>query len=77
MSTPRHSAIAKEQRANYSGSEYRSYHRLSYVNGQDTDEEENGTYTTEEEVKTWSLNHVAEYLEDVGVERKHCDVFRD
>jgi hypothetical protein len=22
-------------------------------------------------------NRVAEYFEDVGVERKHCDVFRD
>jgi hypothetical protein len=76
MSTPRHSAVAKEQRANDSGSEYSSHHRLSYVNGQETDEEENSTYT-EEEVKTWSPDRVAEYLEDVGVEKKHCDVFRD
>jgi hypothetical protein len=76
MNTPRHSAVAKEQRANDSGSEYSSHHRLSYVNGQETDEEENSTYT-EEEVKTWSPSRVAEYLEDVGVEKKHCDVFRD
>jgi hypothetical protein len=76
MSTPRHSAAPKEMRANDSGSEYSSHHRLSYVNGQETDEEENATYT-EEEVKTWSPARVAEYLEDVGVEKKHCDVFRD
>jgi len=76
MSTPRQSTVNKELRANDSGSEYSSHHRLSYINGQETDEEENGTHT-EEEVKTWSPARVAEYLEDVGVEKKHCDVFRD
>lgn len=76
MSTPRHSAAPKELRANDSGSEYSSHHRLSYVNGQETDEEENSVHT-EEEVKTWSPARVAEYLEDVGVEKKHCDVFRE
>jgi hypothetical protein len=76
MSTPRHSVAAKETRANDSGSEYSSHHRLSYVNGQETDEEENNVHT-EDEVKTWSPSRVAEYLEDVGVEKKHCDVFRD
>jgi hypothetical protein len=76
MSTPRHSAAGKELRANDSGSEYSSHHRLSYINGQETDEEEQNWHT-EEEVKTWSPARVAEYLEDVGVEKKHCDVFRD
>lgn len=76
MSTPRHSAAPKELRANDSGSEYSSHHRLSYINGQETDEEETNWHT-EEEVKTWSPSRVAEYLEDVGVEKKHCDVFRD
>jgi hypothetical protein len=75
MSTPRHSIAGKELRANDSGSEYSSHHRLSYLNGQDTDEEEDGTHT-EDEVKTWSPARVAEYLEEVGVEKKHCDVFR-
>jgi hypothetical protein len=46
------------------------------VNGQETDEEENGTYT-EEEVKVRSHDRVAEYLEEMGVERKHCNAFRD
>jgi hypothetical protein len=79
MSTPRHSAVAsKELRAsaNDSGSEYSSHHRLSYVNGHETDEEENGTHT-EAEVKTWSPARVADYLEDAGVEKRHCDVFRE
>ncbi|KAF3002655.1 polar growth protein [Curvularia kusanoi] len=82
MSTPRHSAavVQRDLKANMnnndSGSEYSSHHRLSYVNGQETDEEEQNLHT-EEEVKTWSPARVAEYLEDVGVEKKHCDVFKD
>jgi hypothetical protein len=76
MSTPRHSAVSKELRANDSGSEYSSQHRLSYINGHETEEEEQNWHT-EEEVKTWSPARVAEYLEDVGVEKKHCEVFKD
>lgn len=82
MSTPRHSAqvVQRDLKANMnnndSGSEYSSHHRLSYVNGQETEDEEQN-FHTEEEVKTWSPARVAEYLEDVGVEKKHCDVFRD
>ncbi|CAO2658171.1 Nn.00g074310.m01.CDS01 [Neocucurbitaria sp. VM-36] len=76
MSTPRHSTAGKDLRANDSGSEYSSHHRLSYIHGHETEEEEQNWHT-EEEVKTWSPARVAEYLEDVGVEKKHCDVFRD
>ncbi|KAF2128063.1 hypothetical protein P153DRAFT_358198 [Dothidotthia symphoricarpi CBS 119687] len=76
MNTPRLGTTAKDQRANDSGSEYSSQHRLSYVHGQETDEEEQNLHT-EDEVKTWSPVRVAEYLEDVGVEKRHCDVFRD
>ncbi|KAF1924765.1 uncharacterized protein M421DRAFT_8423 [Didymella exigua CBS 183.55] len=82
MSTPRHSAAVAQRDLkpgnmnNDSGSEYSSHHRLSYINGQETDDEEQN-FHTEEEVKTWSPGRVAEYLEDVGVERKHCDVFKD
>jgi len=81
MSAPRQSqnAAAKDLRAgNDSGSEYSSHHRLSsgYVNGNETDEEENGTLT-EAEVRTWSPARVADYLESVGVEKRHCDVFRE
>ena len=82
MSTPRQNAAAvqRELKANMnnndSGSEYSSHHRLSYVNGQETDEEEQNIHT-EDEVNTWSPARVAEYLLDAGVEKKHCDVFKD
>lgn len=76
MSTPRHSIVSKDLRGNDSGSEYSSHHRLSYINGQETDEEEQNLHT-EQEVMSWSPARVAEYLEDVGVEKKHCDIFRE
>lgn len=64
---------------NDSGSEYSSHHpdaRLSYINGEETDEEEDETHTLEE-VNMWTPEQVAEYLFTVGVEKKHCEVFRD
>ena len=79
MHTPRHSIILKDPRsANDSGSEYGNHldHRLSYINGQETDEEEEILHT-EEEVTSWTPARVAEYLEDVGVEKRHCDIFRE
>ncbi|KAF2839247.1 hypothetical protein M501DRAFT_914248, partial [Patellaria atrata CBS 101060] len=76
MNTPRHSLITLERRGNDSGSEYSSHldHRLSYINGHETDEEEQ-TVHTEEEVSQWSPDMVAGYLEDNGVEKRHCEVF--
>ena len=53
-----------------------SFERLSYINGQETEEEEHNLHT-EQEVMTWSPARVAEYLEDVGVEKKHCDIFKE
>lgn len=76
MSTPRHSIAGKDSRGNDSGSEYSSHHRLSYINGHETEEEEHNLHT-EQEVMTWSPARVAEYLEDVGVEKKHCDIFKE
>ena len=79
MSTPRHSSAGKELRpmpSNDSGSEYSSHHRLSYINGQETEEEEQNLHT-EQEVTRWSPARVAEYLEDVGVEKKHCEIFKE
>jgi hypothetical protein len=77
MSTPRHSVISRNLRENDSGSEYSSHHRLSaYINGQETDEEEQNVHT-EVEVASWSPARVAEYLEDAGVEKKHCDIFKE
>ncbi|KAF2713583.1 hypothetical protein K504DRAFT_450258 [Pleomassaria siparia CBS 279.74] len=74
MGTPRHSIVGKDLRD--SGSEYSSHHRLSYVHGHETEEEEQNVHT-EQEVATWSPEQVAEYLEDAGVEKKHCDIFKE
>jgi len=79
MNSP-HQSIATERRGtNDSGSEYSSHldHRLSYINGEETDEEEAQGYQTREEVMTWNSDQVAEYLFTAGVESKHCEVFRD
>ena len=79
LNTPRSSLLAVEQRGiNDSGSEYSNHidHRLSYINGHETDEEERNAHT-EEEVTKWTPAQVAEYLEDVGVESRHCEVFME
>ncbi|KAH8599099.1 hypothetical protein B0O99DRAFT_683086 [Bisporella sp. PMI_857] len=79
MNSPHHS-IVTERRGNDSGSEYSSHldHRLSYINGEETDEEEEAqSYHTREEVMIWNADQVAEYLFTLGVEAKHCEVFRD
>jgi hypothetical protein len=79
MNSPHHSITAADRRlANDSGSEYSSHldQRLSYINGEETDEEEEGQHT-QEEVEKWTSDQVAEYLFTVGVETKHCEVFRD
>jgi hypothetical protein len=79
MNSPHHSAVISERRGtNDSGSEYSSHidHRLSYINGEETDEEEEMIHT-QEEVARWTPDQVAEYLFTVGVEAKHCEVFRD
>ena len=63
---------------NDSGSEYSSHmgHRISYIQGEETDEEEEAVYSRQE-VESWSADQVAEYLFTVGVEKHHCEVFRD
>lgn len=48
--------------------------RSSFIAGHETDEEESNLYT-EAEVMSWSARRVAEYLEDNGVEKSHCDAF--
>ncbi|KAF2090930.1 hypothetical protein K490DRAFT_71223 [Saccharata proteae CBS 121410] len=78
--TPRHSIIAADRRmVNDSGSEYSSSqidNRLSYINGQETDEEEQALHSRAE-VSSWSPSRVAEFLEDSGVEERHCEVFQE
>lgn len=48
--------------------------RLSYIQGSESEAEEEAT-PTEKQVMEWTPHRVAEYLEDNGVERRHCDVF--
>lgn len=50
--------------------------RMSYIAGHETEDEE-GTMYTEDEVMRWTSAQVAEYLEDHGVEKSHCQVFRE
>jgi hypothetical protein len=61
-----------------SSSEYSAHmqDRLSYIQGEETDEEEEDQHTRSE-VEAWNVEDVAEYLFTAGVEKKHCEVFRD
>ena len=79
MKTPRSSGRISERRmTNDSGSEYSTHldQRLSYIAGHETDEEERDLHT-EKEVKKWTPAQVAEYLDDIGVESRHCEMFRE
>jgi len=79
MNTPRSSLRTGDRRGpTESGSDYSSHvdHRLSYITGNETDEEELNSHT-EAEVVGWTPAQVAEYLRDVGVESRHCDVFQE
>lgn len=78
MNSPQNGVIGNSRIANDSGSEYSSHidQRVSYINGEETDEEEEGVYTREE-VESWTPDQVAEYLFTAGVEASHCEVFRD
>lgn len=72
------SGNASTRNGNDSGSEYSSHigNRISYIQGEETDEEEE-TAHTQQEVQSWNADQVAEYLFTVGVEKHHCEVFRD
>lgn len=77
LRTPRQSYMSG--RTNHDADSVYSSHpsnRLSYINGHETDEEEPHLHT-EAEVMTWTPSRLAEYLEDHGVEKQHCDIFRD
>lgn len=60
-----------------SGSEYSAPldQRMSYIQGEETDEEEDGT-RTRAEVEAWTADDVSEYLFTAGVEKHHCEVFK-
>ncbi|KAJ6021859.1 hypothetical protein N7540_007363 [Penicillium herquei] len=79
MNTPRHSLSTQDAKTiNDSGSEYSSHisHRLSYINGHETDEEE-GEALTEEDVRRWNQIETANHLRSLGVDHKHCDIFEN
>lgn len=79
MNTPRSSVMVGDRRVtNDSSSDYSTHidHRLSYINGHETDEEERELHS-ECEVRSWGPNEVAECLREVGVESRHCEVFRE
>jgi hypothetical protein len=79
MNTPRSSLMVGDRRGtNDSSSEYSNHidHRLSYIRGHETDEEER-EFHSESEVVTWSPDQVAEGLKEIGVELRHCQVFRE
>ena len=77
-STQENGGLRAVHSANDSGSEYSSHmgQRMSYIQGEETDEEEDGAHSRDE-VLSWSADDVAEYLFTIGVEKYHCEVFRD
>ena len=80
MNTPRSSMLADDRRASeHSASDYSSHvdHRVSYIAGQETDEEEEQDNYTGAEVLKWSPEDVARCLRGIGVESRHCDIFKE
>ncbi len=79
LSTPRHSVVANDPRlANDSASEYSSNFDkpVSYVAGPETDEEEEGILNSAT-VRKWSPQDTADYLRQIGIDSKHCDIFEE
>lgn len=79
MNTPRHSVSTQDAKTiNDSGSEYSSHfsHRISYINGNETDEEE-GSGPTEEQVRQWNQTETAKHMRELGMDSKHCDIFEE
>ncbi|PYH90524.1 polarized growth protein Boi2 [Aspergillus ellipticus CBS 707.79] len=79
LSTPRHSVTTQEPKVlNDSASEYSSHfeHRMSYINGNETDEEEENQ-PREEQVRRWTPTQTARQLRQCGVEQKHCAIFEE
>ena len=82
LSTPRQSlappqALTEDTESEYSLSHHDSHlDRSSYIAGPETDSEEN-PHPTEADVKLWDAKETAEYLRDLGVDSKHCDIFEE
>ncbi|PGH02165.1 hypothetical protein AJ79_07711 [Helicocarpus griseus UAMH5409] len=79
FNTPRHSVVAQEPRiTNDSGSEYSSHleHRMSYIPGAETDEEEEAVLS-ESDVRSWDQHQTAQHLRELGIDPKHCEIFEE
>jgi PH domain/SAM domain (Sterile alpha motif) len=79
LSTPRHSIAQQDPRMmNDSASEYSNTvdHRISYIAGPETDEEED-EIPSEATVKKWTPKEAANYLRQIGVDSKHCEIFEE
>lgn len=50
--------------------------RVSYIRGEETDEEEENALT-EAEVRSWGIQRTTKYLREIGIESKHCDIFEE
>ena len=82
-STPRHSAVSTAQPDQKavtadSSSEYSSHvdNRLSYINGHETEDEED-PLPSEEQVRNWDPATVARQLHGLGIDEKHCQIFEE
>lgn len=79
MNTPRHSVSTQDpQIVDSSASEYSSHagHRASYINGNETDDEEQ-SYPTEQEVRKWNHVETSRCLHGLDIDTKHCDIFKE
>jgi hypothetical protein len=77
MNTPRQSYLhANNYNSSDADNDFISppVNRLSYINGNETDEED-VTQFSESEVRGWTPAQVAEHLETLGADRSHCQVF--
>lgn len=78
MSSPRQGGSVDRRGPTDSSSEYSSYHdnRASFINGEETDEEEEGK-SDGNDVRLWTPAQVADYLSSVGIDPAHCEIFRE
>ncbi|KAL4781698.1 hypothetical protein BJX76DRAFT_7351 [Aspergillus varians] len=80
LSTPRHSVkpSADQKTINDSASEYSTHldHRMSYINGHETDEEEDNQ-PTEEEVRKWDIQETVKQLRQLELDDNHVEIFEE
>lgn len=84
LRTPRQSYLSAGRTHRDAESIYNAQagYRLSYINGHETDEEEEEQqqqqqFHTEAEIMAWTPTRVAKYLQDHGVEKQHCEIFKE